>query len=117
MALHDDIISARRRQQQLNEVRHYAEQEFSVSKLDEGRQHDVLQCLLAIRTSKKPAEVAAARRALRIIYQEYEDKTLRDVRRWMMREKKQGRHENVKNLYYDVVKDPKKYNPYGASRG
>jgi hypothetical protein len=73
----------------------------------------VLDCIFAIRTSKDPEEVRAARKALRIIYAEYADTKLRDVRKWMMNEKKQGRHDNVKNLYEDIERDKKKWNPYG----
>lgn len=108
-----EIIRERQLKALYGEVKQLARDQFSVDKLDPGRQQDVFDCLFAIRTSKRPEEVMAAKKALRTIYKEYENRTLRDARRWIMNEKKQGRHENVKNFYEDVERDKKKWNPYG----
>lgn len=113
MDLQAEFLEAKKRQLVYNQVKQEIQSDFSVQKLDVGRQQDVLDCIVAIRTSKNPKEVKAARRALNIIYREYADARLRDARKWLMAEKKMGRHENVKNLYEDIERDKTKWNPYG----
>lgn len=81
--------------------------------LDEGRQADVSEIQKALRYSTNPRERAAAKRALEAIKKEQTDPRTRDIRKWLMNERKQGRHENVKALYEDIEKNPRKYNPYG----
>lgn len=113
MDLQAEFLQAKKEQLVYNQIKNEIRNDFSVQKLDPGRQQDVLDCLMAIRTSTNPKEVAAARRALKIIYAEYANARLRDARKWLMAEKRMGRHENVKNFYEDIERDKKKWNPYG----
>lgn len=83
------------------------------NRLDEGRQHDVIQCILAIKTSKNPKEVKAARKALKTIYMEFNDPVLRRGRHWYMNERKHGRFDNSKNFVEDTTKNKRRWNPYG----
>lgn len=80
-------------------------------KLDPGRQQDVVDCIFAIRSSKNPVEREKARNALRAIYNEFQNKKLRDARQWYIKMKNLGHYEDAKNFLEDVEKRPDIYNP------
>lgn len=111
-----ELQEYRLRQKQINLHKQLFEKhqgDSTFDKLDEGRKHDVIQCLVAIRTSPKPHVVAKARQTLATIYKEQRDPVLRDARKWYINEKAHGRYENAKNFLESVEKQKDKYNPYG----
>lgn len=110
--MQDELIHHLKQRRDVQQLVQEGVGESYFDKLDVGRQADVIQCLSTIKNSNNPKEVAMARRSLQVIYREYNDSVLRDARRWLMKERAQGRHENVKNFYEDVERDPNKYNPF-----